>query len=49
MLNKAMSLAVVLAALPARLASVPLAALATHWTIAVNPARRPRDRRPRRP
>src|SRR3954451_18098901 len=35
-LNKAMSLAVVLTALPARLASVPLAALAPHWPVAVN-------------
>ena len=35
-LNKAMSLAVVLTALPARLASVPLAALTPHWTIVVN-------------
>jgi uncharacterized protein len=35
-LNKAMSLVVVLAALPARLASVPLAALAPHWPVAVN-------------
>ncbi len=35
-LNKAMSLAVVVTALPARLSSVPLAALAPHWPIAVN-------------
>jgi uncharacterized protein len=35
-LNKAMSLAVVLTALPARLAAVPLAVLAPHWPIAVN-------------
>ncbi|MEU7002517.1 sulfite exporter TauE/SafE family protein [Nonomuraea sp. NPDC046570] len=34
--NKAMSLIVVLAALPARLAAVPLADLAAHWTVAVN-------------
>ncbi|MEV0934994.1 sulfite exporter TauE/SafE family protein [Streptomyces phaeochromogenes] len=35
-LNKAMSLVVVLVALPARLAAVPASALAAHWTIAVN-------------
>nr|WP_281367955.1 sulfite exporter TauE/SafE family protein [Nonomuraea typhae] len=35
-LNKAMSLVVVLAALPARLAAVPLADLAAHWPVAVN-------------
>lgn len=35
-LNKAMSLVVVLVALPARLAAVPVSALAAHWTIAVN-------------
>ncbi|MEU7990598.1 hypothetical protein AB0B56_37640 [Streptosporangium canum] len=35
-MNKAMSLIVVLAALPARLAAVPLAELAAHWTVAVN-------------
>ncbi|MDF5759353.1 sulfite exporter TauE/SafE family protein [Spongiactinospora sp. TRM90649] len=35
-LNKAMSLVVVLAALPARLAAVPLAELAAHWTVTVN-------------
>ncbi len=35
-LNKAMSLAVVVTALPARLSTVPLAALAPQWPIAVN-------------
>jgi uncharacterized membrane protein YfcA len=35
-LNKAMSLIVVLVALPARLAAVPASALASHWTITVN-------------
>ncbi|MEU4231977.1 sulfite exporter TauE/SafE family protein [Nonomuraea sp. NPDC026600] len=35
-LNKAMSLVVVLVALPARLAAVPLADLAAHWMVAVN-------------
>ncbi|MFC9614523.1 TSUP family transporter [Streptomyces sp. NPDC056938] len=35
-LNKAMSLVVVLAALPARLAAVSASELASHWTIAVN-------------
>ncbi|MCX5604766.1 sulfite exporter TauE/SafE family protein [Streptomyces phaeochromogenes] len=35
-LNKAMSLVVVLVALPARLAAVPATVLAAHWTIAVN-------------
>ncbi|MFL5999902.1 MAG: sulfite exporter TauE/SafE family protein [Streptomyces sp.] len=35
-LNKAMSLVVVLISLPARLAAVPASALAAHWTIAVN-------------
>ena len=35
-LNKAMSLVVVLAALPARLAAVPLGAIAGHWSIVVN-------------
>ncbi|MGP4103245.1 TSUP family transporter [Nonomuraea sp. KM90] len=35
-MNKAMSLIVVLTALPARLAAVPLAELAAHWTVAVN-------------
>ncbi|MEU0565000.1 sulfite exporter TauE/SafE family protein [Nonomuraea sp. NPDC005983] len=35
-LNKAMSLVVVLAALPARLAAVSLAELGAHWSIAVN-------------
>ncbi len=35
-LNKAMSLAVVVTALPARLAAVPFAALAPHWPIVVN-------------
>ena len=35
-LNKAMSLIVVLAALPARLGSVPLHAVAGHWSIVVN-------------
>lgn len=35
-LNKAMSLVVVLVALPARLAAVPASVLAAHWTIAVN-------------
>ncbi|WP_433432130.1 TSUP family transporter [Nonomuraea sp. CA-141351] len=34
--NKAMSLIVVVVALPARLAAVPLAELGAHWTIAVN-------------
>ncbi len=34
--NKAMSLAVVLAALPARLITVPYSALAPHWPIAVD-------------
>ncbi|AZQ32786.1 sulfite exporter TauE/SafE family protein [Streptomyces cyaneochromogenes] len=35
-LNKAMSLVVVLVALPARLAAVPASAVAEHWTVAVN-------------
>jgi uncharacterized membrane protein YfcA len=35
-LNKAMSLIVVLAALPARLAAVSVAELADHWTVAAN-------------
>ncbi|MEV7214087.1 sulfite exporter TauE/SafE family protein [Kitasatospora cineracea] len=35
-LNKAMSLVVVLTALPARLAAVPASTLAAHWTVAVN-------------
>ncbi|MGA4686466.1 TSUP family transporter [Micromonospora sp. AB353] len=35
-LNKALSLVVVLTALPARLAAVPLSALAPHWTVVVN-------------
>jgi uncharacterized membrane protein YfcA len=35
-LNKAMSLVVVLTALPARLAAVPLAELGQHWSVAVN-------------
>ncbi len=35
-LNKAMSLVVVLTALPARLASVPLAALTPHWPVVVH-------------
>ncbi|WP_431899220.1 sulfite exporter TauE/SafE family protein [Nonomuraea sp. bgisy101] len=35
-LNKAMSLVVVLTALPARLAAVPFADLSAHWTVAVN-------------
>ena len=35
-LNKAMSLIVVITALPARLASVPYADLAPHWSIVVN-------------
>ena len=35
-LNKAMSLAVVATALPARLVAVPVTALAPHWLIAVN-------------
>ncbi|MEV0533409.1 sulfite exporter TauE/SafE family protein [Kitasatospora sp. NPDC050463] len=35
-LNKAMSLIVVLTALPARLAAVPFSDLGTHWTVAVN-------------
>ncbi|RVX38805.1 sulfite exporter TauE/SafE [Nonomuraea polychroma] len=34
--NKAMSLIVVLAAIPARLAAVPLADLGAHWTVAAN-------------
>ncbi|GLW10701.1 UPF0721 transmembrane protein [Microtetraspora sp. NBRC 13810] len=34
--NKAMSLIVVLTALPARLAAVPLADLGSHWTVAAN-------------
>ena len=34
--NKAMSLAVVLTALPARLVAVPYTALAPHWPVAVN-------------
>lgn len=35
-MNKAMSLIVVLTALPARLAAVPLTALGAHWTVVVN-------------
>ncbi|MFG3506506.1 TSUP family transporter [Streptomyces sp. NPDC047821] len=35
-LNKAMSLVVVLVALPARLAAVPAAEVAAHWPVAVN-------------
>ncbi|WP_326631797.1 sulfite exporter TauE/SafE family protein [Nonomuraea fuscirosea] len=35
-MNKAMSLIVVLTALPARLAAVPLAELAAHWSVAAN-------------
>ncbi|WP_410814963.1 TSUP family transporter [Micromonospora sp. 067-2] len=35
-LNKALSLVVVLTALPARLAAVPLSALAPHWTVIAN-------------
>jgi uncharacterized membrane protein YfcA len=35
-LNKAMSLVVVLTALPARLVAVPLPELAAHWSVAVN-------------
>ncbi|MGW6903714.1 sulfite exporter TauE/SafE family protein [Streptomyces sp. NPDC054940] len=35
-LNKAMSLVVVLVALPARLAAVPASDVAEHWTVAVN-------------
>jgi uncharacterized protein len=35
-LNKAMSLAVVITALPARLVAVPLPALAPHWPVMVN-------------
>jgi uncharacterized membrane protein YfcA len=35
-LNKALSLVVVLAALPARLAAVPASELGAHWTIALN-------------
>ena len=35
-LNKAMSLLVVLTALPARLAAVPLSALGPHWPVIVN-------------
>ena len=34
--NKAMSLAVVLTALPARLVAVPCAALVPHWPVAIN-------------
>ena len=35
-MNKAMSLLVVLTALPARLVSVPWSAVSPHWTVAVN-------------
>ena len=35
-LNKSMSLAVVVTALPARLVAVPATALASHWLVAVN-------------
>lgn len=35
-LNKAMSLVVVLAALPARLAAVPASEVAAHWPVAIN-------------
>ncbi|MCG5437498.1 sulfite exporter TauE/SafE family protein [Micromonospora foliorum] len=35
-LNKALSLVVVLTALPARLAAVPLSALAPHWSVVLN-------------
>lgn len=35
-LNKALSLVVVVTALPARLVAVPFAALAPHWTVVVN-------------
>ena len=35
-LNKAMSLVVVITALPARLLSVPYAEVASHWTVALN-------------
>ncbi|MFE7838920.1 sulfite exporter TauE/SafE family protein [Streptomyces sp. NPDC057474] len=35
-LNKAMSLVVVLSALPARLAAVPASEVAAHWSVAVN-------------
>lgn len=35
-LNKAMSLVVVMVALPARLAAVPASEVAAHWTVAVN-------------
>lgn len=35
-LNKAMSLVVVLTALPARLASIPLDSMASHWSVAAN-------------
>ena len=34
--NKAMSLAVVVTALPARLVAIPYAAFAPHWAVAVN-------------
>ncbi|GAC1399655.1 MAG: hypothetical protein NVS4B6_27240 [Mycobacterium sp.] len=35
-LNKAMSLIVVVTALPERLASIPFAEVIAHWTVAVN-------------
>lgn len=35
-LNKAMSLVVVVVALPARLAAVPASAVAAHWSVAIN-------------
>ena len=35
-LNKALSLVVVLTALPARLAAVPVSAMTPHWTVVVN-------------
>ncbi|MFM9700929.1 hypothetical protein [Streptomyces europaeiscabiei] len=35
-LNKAMSLVVVLVALPARLAAVSAGEVAAHWTVAIN-------------
>lgn len=39
-LNKAMSLVVVLTALPARMFALPYTAVAAHWTIAAKSARR---------
>ncbi|GAA4721978.1 hypothetical protein Prum_010240 [Phytohabitans rumicis] len=34
-LNKALSLVVVITALPARLAAVPISALTPHWTVVI--------------